>query len=381
MRPVTSDVIVIGAGIMGSSAAFFLRQRGLSVSLIERDRVGQHASGTNFGNVRRQGRPLYQLPLANRANETWYRARRLLDTDIEYRKVGHIRVCYKDSEDGEARMAAYADDAGHYGLRLELLSGQQLRTQFPFLGQDVVAGSYSPEDGHANPRLVSPAFARAARRLGAGVFERTRITAVEKSGEDFLVATEEGRTFRAPLLLITTGAWGNELAVQFEEPVPLVSYGPTMSVTEPVPHAIKPSVGVFTSVPKESVYFRQVERGNIVIGGSTRAPGYPNTGKTHVRPENTLSQLEQLRRLAPGLAQLNIIRVWSGTEGYTQDLQPFLGPSEKVPGLFYGFGFSGSGFQIGPGVGETLAELMATGRTDIDLSPYRISRFSRDPQL
>jgi sarcosine oxidase subunit beta len=95
-----------------------------------------------------------------------------------------------------------------------------------------------------------------------------------------------------------------------------------------------------------------------------------------VKPENTLSQLRQIRRLAPALQRLHIIRVWSGVEGYSPDYQPAMGPSERVSGLYHAFGFSGSGFQVGPGVGETMAELIVTGSTGIPLEPYRISRFT-----
>jgi len=92
-----------------------------------------------------------------------------------------------------------------------------------------------------------------------------------------------------------------------------------------------------------------------------------------------MRSLKQIQRLAPALGRLNIIRVWSGIEGYMPDHLPVLGPSERVPGLYYAFGFSGSGFQIGPGVGETLAELIQTGTTTIPLEAYRIARFSSAP--
>ncbi len=370
-----SDVLVIGGGLMGTSAALFLRQRGVSVTLLESDLVGRQASGTNFGNVRRQGRPIGQLPLANRAIEIWRNANALLGSDVEYLQSGHIRVCYRERPEMADKMEAYAAEARHAGLELELLSGNALRARFPFLGPEVMAGSYSALDGHANPRLVAPAFARAAIRAGAVVHENTKVTAAAKVGDDFEVATADGRTFRATVLLVTAGAWGPLLSAQFGEPVPLVARGPNMSVTEPVPYAIAPAVGVMTPVEEETVYFRQVARGNIVLGGSTRGPAYPDLVRSYVLPQNTLSQLRQLRRLAPALGKLNIIRVWSGIEGYLPDSLPVMGPSARVSGLYYAFGFSGSGFQIGPGVGATMAELIATGSTAIPIDAYRVDRF------
>lgn len=379
MSGTQSDVIIVGAGIMGSSAAFFLRQRGCSVTLIERGLAGQQASGTNFGNVRRQGRALVQLALANRAMPIWRGMKELIGEDVEYIQSGHLRVCYRDRPELAARLEDYAREARPLGLNLELLSGTALRSRFPFLGPEVLAASYSPQDGHANPRLVAPAFARAARRSGAAIFENTRIVNAEKDGEDFRVTSEDGRVFRAPALLITAGAWAHVLSAQFGEPIQLVSRGPTMSVTEPVPYSILPAVGVFTPVEAETVYFRQIPRGNVIIGGSYRGEAHTDVCRAYVKPENTLSQLRQIRRLAPALQRLNIIRVWSGIEGYLPDSLPIIGPSERITGLYYAFGFSGAGFQVGPGVGDVMAELIATGATSTPIEAYRISRFASSP--
>lgn len=374
MNKITSDVIIVGGGLMGTSTAFFLRQRGHKVTLLERGLVGQQASGTNFGNLRRQGRSLPELQMAQRANDIWQRSEKLLGTDVEYLKSGHLRVSYSQAD--VDKMEEYARQARPLGLELEMISGAQLRKRFPYLSTEVLGGSYSAEDGQANPRLVAPAFARAAKRNGVEVFENTHIIAVEKEGADFRVTSDHGRRFEAPILLLTAGAWGNVLSSQFREPVPLTSFGPTMSVTEPVTYSIRPSIGVYTTVERESVYFRQIPRGNIIIGGSIRSPGYPNTCRTNVKPQNTLSQLEQIRRIVPKLGRLNIIRVWTGTEGYLPDSLPVIGPSEKVSGLYYAFGFSGSGFQIGPGVGDVMAELIDTGATDVPLDSFRVGRFA-----
>jgi sarcosine oxidase subunit beta len=195
-------------------------------------------------------------------------------------------------------------------------------------------------------------------------------------GRDFVVESGDGRGFAAPALLLCAGAWSSGFSAAFGEPVPLVTRAPTMSVTEPVSYAIGPSIGVSTSEERESVYFRQIPRGNVIIGGSIRGRSWTDERRAPVVPENTLSQLAQLARLAPALRRLNLIRVWSGVESYTPDDTPVIGASVRQPGLFYAFGFSGSGFQIGPGVGETMAELIATGATPIDLTPYSVARFA-----
>lgn len=371
--PVVSDVIVVGAGIMGTTAAYFLRRRGRSVTLIERGLAGQQASGVNFGNVRRQGRYLSQLPLANRAREIWGRLQELVGEDCEFLARGHIRVCFRPEIVGQ--FESYAQSARELGLDLELLTPRMIRERFPYLGPGVLAGSYAPLDGHANPRLVAPAFARAAARLGADVREYTEVLAIEKHGEDFVVEAAGGQLFRAPVVLVTAGAWAGAMCAAFEEPVDLIARGPTMAVTEPVAYVIEPSIGVSTPVVEETVYLRQITRGNVILGGGTRGPAYPDLKRSYVVPENTLAQLGQFRRLVPGLAKLRIIRVWTGIESYLPDDLPVIGPSVKVPGLFYAFGFCGAGFQIGPGVGDVMAELIDTGGTTTPIDAFSMDRF------
>ncbi|ATJ88711.1 NAD(P)/FAD-dependent oxidoreductase [Ralstonia solanacearum] len=369
-----TDVLVLGGGLMGTTTAFFLRQHGLSVTLLERELVGRQASGTNFGNVRRQGRALHQMPLANRARAVWGRVKALLGEDLEFVPYGHLRVCYTEAQ--AAVLEQHARDVEPLGLDLELFTAEQLRQRWGIFAPGVVAGSYSPQDGHANPRLAGPAFARAARRAGAHIVEHAEVMQVEHDANGFVAHTADGRRFRAPQLLVACGAWSNRMAEQFGEPVPLEARGPQMGVTEPLPYAIGPSIGLSSPIEHEGLYFRQIARGNIVFGGGLKGPAHADRIRAYVKPDNVLRQLRELRRFVPAFEHVQLIRVWSGIEGYTADWQPVMGPSAKVPGLHYAFGFNGEGFAISPGVGETMAELIATGRTSIALEPYAIGRFA-----
>jgi sarcosine oxidase subunit beta len=375
MTPQKSDVLVIGGGVMGASSTFFLRQHGRSVTLLERDQIGQYASGVNFGNVRRQGRFLGQLELANRSWGLWKRLPALIGDDLEFIPSGHMRVCYREDEIAELEAYAAAPEARE--LDLQILTGKALHQRFPFLGPEVKGGSHAPHDGHANPRLAAPAFARAALRAGARIEERTEVTDVQKVNGEFHVTTTDGRLFVAGQLLITAGAWAARLSGQFGEPVPLEPNGPQMSVTEPVPYALPTVIGVFTKIKEEVIYFRQIPRGNIIIGGGARIKPDMVNRRAYFKPESLLNQMRQMSRLLPGAEHLNIIRVWSGIESYTPDSLPVMGPSGKVDGLFYAFGFCGHGFQLGPGVGDVMAELISTGSTRTSISPFDIRRFSQ----
>lgn len=180
------------------------------------------------------------------------------------------------------------------------------------------------------------------------------------------------------MALICSGAWGAAMAAAFGEPVPMVVKGPTMGVTEPMPYGILPVVGVSSPVEEEGVYFRQVKRGNIVFGGGRRNPAWLDERRADVNPQWTLQQLQQLRRIAPALARVRVLRTWSGVEGYIDDHRPIMGASATVCGLYYAFGFCGHGFQLAPGVGDVMAELIATGQTGTPIEPFHIRRFQAE---
>lgn len=366
------DIIVLGGGLMGTASAFFLARRGLKVTLIERRRIGAGATVASFGNIRRSGRHLSQLPLAHRSLALWNQSEALLGRDVEFRPTGHLRLIF--DEQGLADMRHFADKARAWGLELEELEPAQIRRRFPGLGPDAIAASFSPDDGSANPRLVSPAFATAAAAAGANIVDQAPVRAISHSDSGFTVETDRGR-FDAAMLLNCAGAWGAEIAAQFREPVPLAAYGPQMAVTEPLPHRILPVVGMWSRA--HGAYLRQVERGNVVFGGAVeRVPVDPDPGHARADPARLPEQLHAVLRLAPALRDVTVIRQWSGCEGYVGDGLPVMGASATTPGLFHAFGFCGHGFQLGPAVGDAMAELIATGDCETPLRPFGIARFA-----
>lgn len=367
-------VIVIGGGLMGAAAAFFLARRGASVTLLERGTVGAGATTASFGNVRRQGRALCQLPLAARSLALWHELGALLGEDVEFRARGHLRLAF--DHEGIADMEAFAAAAAPLGLSIEILTANELFARYPFAGREAIAGSVSPNDGSANPRLVPAALARGAARLGARIEEGVAVRGIRRTDAGLAVDTDRGAV-AADAVLNAAGAWGAALAAAVGEPVPLETHGPQMGVTEPAPHTILPVVGVWTRAKAANVYFRQVERGNVVFGGGPRVPVDPDPGHAHADPLLTLALTGHLARLFPGIAGLNVIRTWSGCEGYLSDLLPVMGPSRTMPGLYHAFGFCGHGFQLGPGVGDTMAELIATGRTETPIDAFDVARFAR----
>ncbi|RKU04137.1 FAD-dependent oxidoreductase [Burkholderia sp. Nafp2/4-1b] len=360
------DVAIVGGGLVGASAALSLTQRGLRVALFERRDCGAQASGVNYGGVRCQGRPVEQLPLALRARRIWDRLPELIGIDGEFVVSGHLRLARSDA-DLDA-LDAYAALAGEHGLPLQVMRGETFRRRYPWLGRPALGGSLCATDGHANPRIVSPAFARAARAAGAAVFEHTPVDDVRHDGTRFHVDAG-GRAYTTTWLINSAGAWANTVAERFGEAVPMEPIYPNMWVTEPLPPFITHNLGVYGG----GVYARQVARGNCVIGGG-RGCGDGEFGQPSV--DTTRAVMRDACALLPALRDALLIRTWSGVEGCTPDHNPVIGASRTTPNLLHAFGFSGGGFLLAPGVGDVLADLVTTGETATPLDAFSIGRFA-----
>jgi sarcosine oxidase subunit beta len=364
-----ADVAIVGGGIVGSSAALFLRRLGLSVVLLERGMCGAAASGVNYGGVRINGRAPVQLPLALRSRALWEQLPALIGIDGEYQRSGHLKVARSEAD--LASLQAYADRVRDLGapLELEMVTGPTFRRRYPWLGARAIGACWSPGDGHANPRLVSPAFALAARAAGARVIEYCEVRQYTHDGRAFVLSDGQGLEVRAPWLLNCAGAWALPLARRFGDDAPMTSIHPGMAVTEPMPLFMDINIGVEGG----GIYGRQTGRGNCVLGGSRGAASDP----LHAQPRAAaMAELcQRIAELFPPLAHAHVIRFWSGVEGALPDHQPVIGPGTRHAQLLHAFGFCGAGFQTGPAVGEALAHWVAHGRPTVPLDAFSIERF------
>jgi sarcosine oxidase subunit beta len=363
------DVAIAGGGLVGASAALALAKSGLRVGLFERRFCGAQASGVNYGGVRCQGRPVEQMPLAMRARRVWDRLPELIGIDGEFVVSGHLRLARSEAD--LAALETWAQMARQHGLDPQLLSGDSFRRRYAWLGKAAIGGSLCASDGHANPRVVSPAFARAAQAAGAEVREQTELTEIRHDGTRFQLGAGE-QHFTSDWLINSAGAWANKVAESFGETVPMKPIYPNMWVTEPLPLFITHNLGVYGG----GIYARQVARGNCVVGGG-RGHGDGEYGQPST--ETTRTVMRDACALLPALRDALLIRTWSGVEGETPDSNPIIGASRTVPRLLHAFGFSGGGFLLAPGVGEVLADLIVHGSTSTPLDAFSIDRFTSVP--
>src|SRR5260221_14473791 len=292
----------------------------------------------------------------------------LVGTDCEFMQTGHIKLARSDADMEE--LEAYREAVRPYGLALELLGRNAIRARYDWLGEAAIGGSLCAEDGAANPRLVAPAFARAARAAGADIREHAPVVEMASDGTQFRLRTANGLDVGAATLVNVAGAWGHEIAARFGESVPEAVIAPNMCVSEPLPYFMVPNFGVCGG----GVYVRQIPRGNVIFGGG-RGIADREGLRAYPVAASSLSAMRQAIALVPRLRHAQLIRSWTGIEGIMPDDIPVIGPSRTTSGLFHAFGFSGHGFQLGPVIGAVLSQLVLPGTTPTPIAAFDSARF------
>ncbi len=363
-----TDVVVIGAGIVGCASAYYLANKGLKVTVVEKEPcAGFHASGRNGGGVRQHGRKA-SLPLAMESVRLWATLPGELEADIEYQRTGNINIAMDEASAAVFEREITWEHA--HGLKeCRLLTVEECHRMVPGLQGPVVAGKFCPTDGIANPMLTSAAFARAARRSGVVFKFNTQVTSLLRQGKRVRGVAIQTGEIEADNVVNAAGAW----AARFCDPSGCKMYiGPGRSqllITERIPqHGIKLWVNV-----RGHGYMRPTASGNLALGsGGVRNDDYSN----QVDLDRLSLQAERWAQFFPWLKDVKVVRAFAGITEYTPDGEPYIGAVPGEPGLFVAAAFHGEGFCPGPIVGKILAELITGVQSSVSLDAFRPDRFS-----
>jgi sarcosine oxidase subunit beta len=373
----TSDVIIIGGGISGTATAYHLAKEGLRVTLVERGALGSMASGWTLAGVRQSGRLAAELPLAQAAVRRWEGLAEELGADVEYRQEGNLRLALSEAETDTIRQVV--SDGTDAGIEMVYLpDNTAVRAVAPALADDIVAASFCPTDGHANPDLTVRAFAAAAVRHGANMRPHTAVERILVEGDRVTGVATADEALSAATVVVTAGIYTPHLLAPLGLDLPLtIKHVPAVQ-TIPQP----PTLGQVLGVAAAGFAGRQQADGRFrLTGGST---DWDEDGGHHtaenVQPQAAQVQhtLEQATRLIPSLRMARVARVWGGLLDTTPDALPVIERSPAVDGLIVAAGFSGHGFCLGPVTGQLLAELATAQPPSQPIEPFRLARFAGD---
>jgi len=250
----------------------------------------------------------------------------------------------------------------------------QLRHIVPAAAEHCVGGIVSRRDGAADPFRTTQAFRRKAIALGARFLEGESVSHLRRHGGAWRLETTHG-SFEAANVVNAAGAWADRIAALLGEPVPLQVIAPMLMITAPMPAFIAPVV----ILRGRKLSFKQFANGTVLIGGGHLGRAFRDENRTELDWHRLSESASTVAELFPIMAGTSIVRAWAGIEARMPDDIPVIGPSHTSPGIFHQFGFSAHGFQLGPGVGALMAELITTGATNVPIEPFRIQRFC-EPQ-
>ena len=416
--PTKTDVVVIGGGIIGTSAALELAERGISVVLCEKGKIAAEQSSRNWGWVRKMGRDPRELPLIIESLRLFENLNVRTGAETGFRKSGILYTC--EDEADVARNASWLEHARPYQLDTRMLSADETAALLPGMKKRFAGALYTASDGRAEPQKAAPAIARAAQAKGAVVMENCAVRGIERSGGRVSgVITERGRIDCSGVVL-AGGAWSNLFCGNLGIDLPQLKVMNSVLRTEPL-----------SGLPETAAWSSKYAFRKRLDGGYTVADGdandveiVPNTFRylTKFMPAmrsqwkalrihlsgaflnewNTprhwkldqVTPFEKLRILDPapnrkategalknliaahpGFAGARIAQHWAGMIDVTPDAVPVISPVDTLPGFVIATGFSGHGFGIGPAAGKLAADLVINARPMVDPTHFRLGRF------
>lgn len=367
-----ADVIIVGSGVIGNAAAYYLAKKGCSVIVLEKsENIGDGGSSRNGGGVRQSGRDKRELPLAMYGiKNLWPTLSEELEMDVEYYQEGNIRLGKTD--DHIKTLTNLTQNATASGLDVKMISGDEARDICPYLSEEVIGASWCPTDGHANPLLTTLAFYRKARALGVRFITGEKVVEIRKvSGKAQQVITENN-VYEGDRIILAAGYDSRKIASTVGIDIPITSALLEVLVTEAQPPMFYQMLGTAAA----DFYGHQSTHGSFVFGGSS---GLEDVNKDNGTPTSTSITASCICRgimkYFPILEDIKIVRTWAGWMDVCVDHVPVISYVEEVPGLILAAAFSGHGFGISPAVGMLLSEMVVDGKPSIDLSALRYDRF------
>ena len=376
------EVIVIGGGIAGASAACHLAEHGRSVVLLERGEIASEASGVNAGGIGALGWghvPNLESCLTMGSLQIFRSLQLEHGYDIEFRASGALQAIQTAEQYEYARDYALALKSRGYSV--ELLTVNEARSIEPELNPELAGAVHFPLRAQADPQKATRAFAASAAHHGAQVLTGREVTGISCLTDGTYRVACSGERHNAKRLVLAAGAWCRPLGEMLGLRIPIVPVRGQMWATQPLPprvfHSLsaaesplhwRNSPGNDAETPPElthtgarrvtrHLYGRQTRDGEIIFGGDRQMVGYDKTADAAGIEVN----LGQATEVLPFLGELSITRTWTGLMPFSLDGRPIIGKIPQLDNLYIVSGLASSGFGRGPMAGKLIADYVHTG--------------------
>lgn len=370
------DVIILGAGSVGTPAAHFMAQAGLKVLVIDpAPSVGQGSNKAAIGGIRATHSDPAKIRLGLRSIEVFSQWEHMYGDDIEWVKGGYSFVAYTPREEKMLKDLLVTQKS--YGLNINWYDKDEFLWIIPDLNPEgLIGGTFSPDDGSASPMLSAHAFWKQAVKNGAEFRCQEMPTAIIMEGGKVKgVRTDKG-LYGADVVINAAGPWGRDVSLMAGIDVPVRPDLHEAAITETVAPFLRPMVvDIRPTAGSANYYFYQHKTGQVIFC-ITPAPNIWGTDRNETS-EFLPMVARRMVDLMPRLSNIRVRRTWRGMYPMTPDGSPIVGWAREAEGLIQAVGMCGQGYMLGPGVGELLTHMVTDRVTPEDqevltiLSPDR----------
>lgn len=364
-----AEVVVIGGGAVGTSIAFHLAEAGTHVLLLERDELGSGSTGKAAGGVRAQFSDPVNIALGARSLHAFERFAERPGGEIDLRRHGYLFLLSDPADVAEFENSVRLQN--ELGVPSRMLTAREAGELSPLVSvEGVLAGAFSPTDGHCTPDAVVQGYAAGTRRFGGDVRRHCAVEGIEVSGGRITGVRTDAGTVATPTVICAAGAWSAEVGAMAGVELPVRRLRRQILVTEPVPGL--PDRLPFTIDFSTGFYFHD-EGPGLLMGMPD--PVESTESRTDDRWLDGLA--DTVARRAPALAALGAAHRWAGLYELSPDHNALIGTSSEVDGFHYATGFSGHGFLQSPAVGEVVRDLVLGRPPEVDVAGFSVERFAR----
>lgn len=357
MEQQTYDVIIIGAGSIGTPAAYYLSQAGLKVLVVDSaPSVGQGSNKKAIGGVRATHSDPAKIKLGLRSIELFSGWKDQTGDDIEWFQGGYVFVAYREREERILKDLLLIQKS--YDLKINWLDQKQLLDIVPDLNHEgLLGGTYSTEDGNASPLLAIHSFYVQSMKLGAQYRFNEAVIEFLKSGDKIKGIRTKGGKYFAEVVINAAGAWARPLSLLAGLDVPVTPDSHESAITEPVARFLQPMVvDIRPSPGSANYYFYQHITGQIIF---CITPNPSIWGDNVQETSDFLPMVaKRMVEVMPRLSNIRVRRTWRGLYPMTPDGLPILGWADSIPGYLLAVGMCGQGFMLGPSVGELITRMI-----------------------
>lgn len=366
-----ADIVIIGGGVVGCSIAYNLAKLGAkNIILLEKNTLASGATGRCGAGIRQQFGTKMNCILARESIKIFENLSQELEYDIELNQGGYLILAYTEKEVNQFKKNVALEQS--LNIKARFITVEEAKEIVPPLNTEgILAATFCPTDGHANPFKTNFAYAEAAQRLGVKIYTFTEVKEIETENHKIVaVNTDKGKVL-TPMVVNAAGGYSGIIGKMVGVDIPVYSQRHQILITEPVDPLFRPMLMSFS----RNFYCQQTPHGSIIMGFGD--PNERKDGDIGSSWQFAQEMAQKMTAVLPLLKEVSMIRQWAGLYNMSPDAQPILGEHPQIEGFYMAIGFSGHGFMLAPITSKLIAELILKERTSLPIDKLDIGRFER----